>query len=49
LNYYVPASHYGLVEQAHSVLAQCLSDAAALAVKNTSNSRSHDDSPLLAA
>jgi D-sedoheptulose 7-phosphate isomerase len=32
LNFYVPSNHYGLVEQAHSVLTHYLSDAAGVAV-----------------
>jgi D-sedoheptulose 7-phosphate isomerase len=35
LNFYVPASHYGLVEQAHSVLTHFLSDSAGAAIGNT--------------
>jgi D-sedoheptulose 7-phosphate isomerase len=34
VNFYVPSTHYGLVEQAHSVLTHYFSDAAAAQVKS---------------
>jgi D-sedoheptulose 7-phosphate isomerase len=50
LNFYVPSSHYGLVEQAHSVLTHYLSDAAAAVASETGRGdASHDISDLLAA
>jgi D-sedoheptulose 7-phosphate isomerase len=49
LNLYVPSSHYGLVEQAHSVLTHYLSDAAGVATGTGRGCASRDVSDLLAA
>ncbi len=49
LNLYVPSSHYGLVEQAHSVLTHYLSDAAGVATGTGRGCASRDVSELLAA
>ena len=49
LNFYVPCDHYGLVEQAHSVLTHHLSDAAAAAVGAVTPCNTRDDVQLLAA
>ncbi|GAC1319707.1 MAG: hypothetical protein NVSMB2_15250 [Chloroflexota bacterium] len=48
LNFYVPSDHYGLVEQAHSVLTHHLSDAAAAAVGATTQYTTHNELKLLA-
>lgn len=48
LNFYVPSDHYGLVEQAHSVLTHHLSDAAAAAVGATTRCTTHNELTLLA-
>ncbi len=49
LNFYAPSSHYGLVEQAHSVLTHYLSDAASVAIGSGRGCASGDVSDLLAA
>jgi D-sedoheptulose 7-phosphate isomerase len=50
LNLYVPSSHYGLVEQAHSVLTHYLSDAAGAALGSVNQGcASRDERELQAA
>jgi D-sedoheptulose 7-phosphate isomerase len=49
LNFYAPASHYGLVEQTHSVLTHYISDAACAAIASAVSRGTRNGHELLAA